>query len=157
MRAIPVAPVGGVGLLATDNCDPVVTYTDDKMITPGIVIADVITRTWTTEDVCGNAHHPFERSRSRILLRQPLRTSQLPDPGPDASCTYDADPSITGDMTDEDDNCDPSLDATIQMTHSQVPVSVRPSLPGHGISRMIVRNSLGRPRPLQYWMRLIPS
>ena len=33
----------------------------------------------------------------------------------DASCNYDADPSITGDVTDEDDNCDTSLDATFTL------------------------------------------
>ena len=111
--AIPVAPVGGVGLLATDNCDPVVTYTDDEMITPGNCDHNyVITRTWTAEDVCGNA---ITHTQTITVEDTTPPTFTVPANATiqaDASCTYDADPSITGDVTDEDDNCDPSLDAT---------------------------------------------
>ncbi|MEZ5031033.1 MAG: DUF5011 domain-containing protein [Saprospiraceae bacterium] len=111
--AIPVAPVGGVDLLATDNCDPVVTYTDDEMITPGNCDHNyVITRTWTAEDVCGNA---ITHTQTITVEDTTPPTFTVPANATiqaDASCTYDADPSITGDVTDEDDNCDPSLDAT---------------------------------------------
>ncbi len=113
--AIPVALVGGVDLTAMDNCDDPneIIYTDDETTSPGACLYGyTITRTWTAEDVCGNA----------ITHTQTITVEDTTPPTftvpvdvtiqADASCDYDDDPSNTGDVMDEADNCSMGLDAT---------------------------------------------
>ncbi|MEZ5030635.1 MAG: gliding motility-associated C-terminal domain-containing protein [Saprospiraceae bacterium] len=54
--AIPSAPVIGVDVKATDNCDPAVSITIAETILPGqCKDSYTIRRTWTAKDDCGNA------------------------------------------------------------------------------------------------------
>ena len=97
-----------------DNCDTSLdaTYTDNVAV--GSCEGEVIiTRTWSLTDDCGNTttHDQIITVADNLL---PPTFTVPPDItiSKDADCNYDASVSITGDVTDEDDNCDTSLDAT---------------------------------------------
>ena len=72
----------------------------------------VITRTYEIADTSGNK----ATCTQEVTVDDTISpTFTVPDDVTiykDANCAYDADPSITGDVTDEHDNCDTSLDAT---------------------------------------------
>ncbi|MCO6485388.1 MAG: T9SS type A sorting domain-containing protein [Saprospiraceae bacterium] len=101
-----------------DNCilDLDASYTD--MILPGNCEGEfVITRTWTLEDDCGNAALP----QDQIITVKDNTDPTFTVPADvtiykDVNCDHDADISITGDVTDEADNCTTILDATFADT-----------------------------------------
>jgi hypothetical protein len=72
----------------------------------------IIVRTWRLVDNCNNATEKLQR----ITVSDNTPPTFTAPPAAviyaDASCNYDASPSITGDVTDEADNCDPSLNAS---------------------------------------------
>ncbi len=97
-----------------DNCDNTLdaTYSDD--VNPGTCEGQVIiTRTWTLVDDCGNTTIQVQTITAADNLLGPTFTAPANITiSKDALCNYDASVAITGDVTDEDDNCDTSLNAT---------------------------------------------
>jgi hypothetical protein len=99
---------------ADDNCTTLLeaTYLDDT--TAGSCQGQwIIERTWSLQDACGN------QAADQVQVITVLDTLPPTFTRPvditiyaDIDCLYDADPSITGDVTDEDDNCSTGLDAT---------------------------------------------
>ncbi|MBP7849977.1 MAG: T9SS type A sorting domain-containing protein [Lentimicrobiaceae bacterium] len=99
---------------ADDNCTTLLeaTYSDDT--TAGSCQGQwIIERTWSLQDACGN------QAADQVQVITVLDTLPPTFTRPvditiyaDIDCLYDADPSITGDVTDEDDNCSTGLDAT---------------------------------------------
>ena len=71
----------------------------------------IITRTWTLEDNCRNSTVKYQ-TITVLDVTAPTFTAP-PDITiyQDANCEHDASVSATGDVTDEADNCDTSLDA----------------------------------------------
>ncbi|MBI1769151.1 MAG: hypothetical protein HYR67_12335, partial [Bacteroidetes bacterium] len=72
----------------------------------------IITRTWTLTDDCGNS-----TTHTQIITVKDNTAPTFTAPAAitiykDASCNYDASVGITGDVTDEADNCDNTLNAT---------------------------------------------
>lgn len=93
-----------------DNCstDLEATYTDESELgsCPGSVM---ITRTWTLTDACGNTN-----TQEQIISVMDTTAPQFTVP-PMATLECDEDVndlSITGDVTDESDNCSTGLEAT---------------------------------------------
>jgi hypothetical protein len=89
---------------ATDTCDanPVITHSDS--VAPGECPYDqVITRTWTATDTCGNS-----ASGTQIIAVQEAMAPMLMLP-PDmiVACGLPTDPAATGEAT-AIDNCDPA-------------------------------------------------
>ena len=93
-----------------DNCDTTLeaTYSDD--ISAGTCAnGSTITRTWILTDDCGNT---TTQTQTISIVDTTAPTFTIPD-DLTIECDVDAtDLSITGDVTDEADNCDTTLDAT---------------------------------------------
>ncbi|WP_167604839.1 PKD-like domain-containing protein [Maribellus sediminis] len=97
-----------------DNCallgGQIATYIDDTIIG---LCADTIFRYWTLIDDCGNDTTQIQT----IAIADNGYAPTFTVPADftiykNADCTYDASISITGDVTDEDDNCAVGLEAT---------------------------------------------
>ena len=97
-----------------DNCDTSLDATFTDAVAPGLCEGEeIITRTWTLTDDCGNTDNPHDRSSRSEDTTPPTFTVPADITiYKDATCGYDANVTITGDVTDEADNCDTSLDAT---------------------------------------------
>ncbi len=72
----------------------------------------IITRTWTLTDDCGNTTTHVQTIRVEDNTPPTFTVPADITIYKDATCGYDASVGITGDVTDEADNCDTSLDAT---------------------------------------------
>ncbi len=96
-----------------DNCDTSLDATYTDVVTPGACEGEeIITRTWTLTDDCGNTTQHVQ-----VITAQDNTAPTFTVPADitiykDASCNFDASLAVTGDVTDEADNCDTSLDAT---------------------------------------------
>jgi hypothetical protein len=96
-----------------DNCDNTLnaTFTDGTEI--GSCDGETrIYRTWTLTDDCGNT-----TSHVQEILVTDITPPTFTEPADitiykDANCDHDASVGVTGDVTNEDDNCDNTLDAT---------------------------------------------
>ncbi|WP_423130330.1 MBG domain-containing protein [Gaoshiqia sp. Z1-71] len=107
-----------------DNCSPSgpylqATYADTNE-EPGDCAGEwVITRTWTLTDNCGNTTQ--QNQLITIVDELPPSFTAPADITiySDSNCDYDADPAITGDVTNEADNCTPS-GIGLQATYSDV-------------------------------------
>lgn len=107
---IPEKPTLGVEVAAVDNCD----------ISTPLVITDsewnfncktdtTLTRTFYVRDECGN----FTEYEQVFILRDTTPPTFTVPADITITCDDDKDNlSITGDVTDENDNCTPSLEAT---------------------------------------------
>ena len=96
-----------------DNCDTSLNATYTDVVAAGTCQGEqVITRTWSLTDDCGNNTTQVQtitaKDNTAPTFTAPANTTIYKD----AACAYNADPSITGDVTDEADNCDTSLNAT---------------------------------------------
>ncbi|TKG95350.1 T9SS type B sorting domain-containing protein [Puteibacter caeruleilacunae] len=96
-----------------DNCG-VGQATFKDVVAPGACEGEeIISRTWSLVDNCGNA----AADQVQVIT---VKDNEAPDftvPADitiykDKDCNYDASVAVTGDVTDEHDNCDTSLDAT---------------------------------------------
>ncbi len=103
----------GVPTDVQDNCDanPDVWHTDLEK-NGSCTGETILERTWYVKDACGN-----DSSQVQIITVRDTTapTFTVPDDiviYKDESCDYDADPSITGNPTNVDDNCDPNPDPT---------------------------------------------
>jgi hypothetical protein len=97
-----------------DNCEIGLQATWSDEVVPGNCEGEVIiTRTWMLEDQCGNAAAPqvqiiTVRDDIPPTFTVPADITILKD----AQCNHNSDISITGDVSDEADNCTSVLDAT---------------------------------------------
>jgi len=100
----------------TDNCSTGIeaTYSDlDVTPTDACAGTTVIKRTWTLTDVCGNAAAPQVQYITVVDTTRPTFTRPADITiYKDAACSYDASVTVTGDVTDEADNCTTTLNAT---------------------------------------------
>ncbi|MFL5738653.1 MAG: reprolysin-like metallopeptidase [Flavisolibacter sp.] len=96
-----------------DNCDNSLNATYTDVVTNGSCVGEqIITRTWRLEDDCSNV-----TTHTQVITARDATPPSFTAPPPitifaDASCGYNASTAITGDVTDEADNCDHTLDAT---------------------------------------------
>ncbi len=97
-----------------DNCSTGINATFSDVVTPGSCEGEeIITRTWSLTDNCGNA----AADQVQVITATDNTPPTFTAPADitiykDASCNYDADVSITGDVTDEADNCSTDIEAT---------------------------------------------
>ena len=95
-----------------DNCDTSLDATYGDVVTAGSCEGEeVITRTWTLTDDCGNS-----TSHEQIITATDTVSPTFTRPEADTicrdlNCNYSIDILFTGDVTDEDDNCTTVLDA----------------------------------------------
>ncbi|SHH07915.1 SprB repeat-containing protein, partial [Flavobacterium fluvii] len=103
--------------VATDNCDSNVT---DIVKTPGVFVlspncanAGTYTNTWTVTDNCDNTSIIFTQTITINDSTKPTFTAPANvEIFTSASCTYDASVAMTGDVTNEADNCSIGLNAS---------------------------------------------
>ncbi|MCB9333928.1 MAG: HYR domain-containing protein [Lewinellaceae bacterium] len=101
---------------ATDNCDNDVTNIEKEEgdFVPGqCPHTGTYTNTWTVTDECSNISEVY----TQVITVQDIVAPTFTVPADatvysDGNCEYNADPAVTGDVTDEDDNCATVLDAT---------------------------------------------
>jgi len=98
----------------TDNCSTGLDATFNDVTTAGSCQGEmVITRTWSLVDDCGN--NAANQIQTITVLDNIAPTFSIPADitiYTDASCSYNASVSSTGDVTDENDNCSTTLNAT---------------------------------------------
>ncbi len=98
----------------SDNCSTGLdaTFTDETL--PGTCIGTfIIKRTWHLEDDCGNS--PADKIQVITVSDNSAPTFTRPSDitiFSSSTCSYDAGISVTGDVTDELDNCSVGLNAT---------------------------------------------
>ncbi len=96
-----------------DNCDATLDATFSDAVADGTCEGEqIITRTWSLTDDCGNT---TTQKQTITVEDNTAPTFTVPDDitiYKDENCNYDAAVGITGDVTDEADNCDATLDAT---------------------------------------------
>jgi hypothetical protein len=96
-----------------DNCDNTLNATFVDGVAVGSCDGEtIITRTWTLTDDCNNSRVRLQTitilDTTRPTFTQPADITIYKD----ANCNHDASVGVTGDVTDEDDNCDNTLNAT---------------------------------------------
>ncbi|MBK7709888.1 MAG: hypothetical protein IPJ37_02130 [Bacteroidales bacterium] len=97
----------------SDNCVVTLNATFTDLLSNGSCVGEqIITRTWSLTDDCGNMTTDVQiitiKDNSAPTFTVPADIIIYKD----ATCGFDASISITGDVTDEADNCDASLNAT---------------------------------------------
>jgi hypothetical protein len=105
--------ITGEPTAVSDNCTvtPTVTYTDATAV-GSCTHETIITRTWTVTDACGNSTSLNQiitvEDNTPPTFTAPVATTIYKD----ASCGFDSNPTITGEPTLVDDNCDPAPSVT---------------------------------------------
>ncbi|TRZ69813.1 MAG: HYR domain-containing protein, partial [Bacteroidetes bacterium] len=96
-----------------DNCSTGLQATYTDAVTNSNPCNIIITRTWHLVDNCGNAAADQVQT---IIVHDILPPTFTRPPNitiyTDANCNYNASVSVTGDVTDEHDNCSTGLEAT---------------------------------------------
>src|SRR6185295_5285083 len=98
-----------------DNCSTGInaTFNDNVANNVGCQGRKVITRTWNLSDNCGNAAAPQVQTITVTDVTAPTFTKPNDITiNSDATCGYNASTVITGDVTNEADNCSTGLNAT---------------------------------------------
>ncbi len=100
----------------SDNCDatPTVAFVSDVNNGGAGCAGDpyIVTRTYSVTDDCGNTIN-VTQTITAIDNTDPTFTVPANDTiCRNLDCTYDIDPAITGDVTDESDNCSVAINAT---------------------------------------------
>jgi hypothetical protein len=96
-----------------DNCATGLNATFTDVVEAGTCVGEtIIKRTWRLEDGCTNV-----TTKLQTITITDVTPPTFTEPADitifaDASCGYDASVGITGDVTDEADNCDNTLNAT---------------------------------------------
>ena len=97
-----------------DNCSRNIEPTYSDTITNGTCQGSyVIFRTWHLEDDCGNAAE--DQIQTITVMDNTAPTFTAPADTTiytNDTCGYDASPNVTGDVTDETDNCSTGIEAT---------------------------------------------
>jgi hypothetical protein len=97
-----------------DNCSTGIQATFNDVTVDGPCVgSQVITRTWTLVDNCGNA----AANQVQTITVSDIIPPTFTKPAnitifTDIACSYDASIAITGDVTDEADNCSTGIQAT---------------------------------------------
>jgi len=108
--AIPNTLQEGRELIAVDNCDLTLKLEYTEILNPeNCAPNNKLIRTWTSTDKCGNS-----TSYTRVLsIYDKVRPDFTVPPDVEVSCLDDIDDlALTGDVTDESDNCSINLEAT---------------------------------------------
>jgi hypothetical protein len=97
-----------------DNCSTELQATFTDAVTDGTCVGShIITRTWSLVDACGNAAATQTQTITVTDNIAPTFTAPANiEIFTTADCTYDASTAITGDVTNEADNCSTGLQAT---------------------------------------------
>ena len=110
---------------ASDNCNGDVTAS--IVFTPGTLVADtncpnsgIITHKWIVNDGCGNIAEATQEITVTDAIDPTFTTPEDITIYTDAACQFDASVEVTGDVTDEADNCSTDLNATF-VDHDTVP------------------------------------
>jgi hypothetical protein len=96
-----------------DNCDNTLDATFEDAAAPGSCDGEtILTRTWTLTDDCNNT-----TVKVQTITITDVTPPTFTEPADitiykDANCEHDASVTVTGDVTDEADNCDNTLNAT---------------------------------------------
>ncbi|HLF52674.1 gliding motility-associated C-terminal domain-containing protein, partial [Flavobacterium sp.] len=97
-----------------DNCSTGIQATYVDAIVPGECLGSyIITRTWSLVDYCGN--EAPDQVQTITVLDNIAPTFTIPanmTVFTDSACAYDASIVVTGDVTDEADNCSTAIQAT---------------------------------------------
>ncbi len=96
-----------------DNCDTSLDATYGDVVTNGSCEGEeIITRTWSLTDDCGNITQKVQIITISDTINPTFTVPVTDTICRDLLCNYNIDPSITGDVTDEADNCSTGLNAT---------------------------------------------
>lgn len=102
-----------------DNCDATLNATSVDVIKEGSCVGEtIIERTWTLEDDCGNKTTKLQTITIKDVTAPTFTVPANITIYKDDNCNHNADPSVTGNVTDAADNCDP----TPAVTYSDVEV-----------------------------------
>lgn len=96
-----------------DNCDNTLDATFTDATAAGSCVGEtILTRTWTLTDDCGNSTVKVQtitiKDNTAPTFTAPPNTTIYKD----NNCNHNSSVGVTGDVTDEADNCDNTLDAT---------------------------------------------
>ncbi len=108
--AIPNPLQQGVEIIAVDNCDLTIEMEYEEVLNSNNCAPDnLLVRTWTSTDECGNS---TSYTRNLSVFDNTPPTFTVPA-DVEVSCLDDIDDlTLTGDVTDESDNCATDLEAT---------------------------------------------
>ncbi|WP_416223658.1 gliding motility-associated C-terminal domain-containing protein [Tenacibaculum ascidiaceicola] len=107
-EAIPAVPT----ITATDNCDTVVDVVFTEVSNTVVDGCGEIVRQWESTDNCGNTVSHTQTITVTDITKPEFTVPVDITIYKDDTCAYDANIGITGDVTDESDNCDTSLNAS---------------------------------------------
>ncbi|UTD14187.1 gliding motility-associated C-terminal domain-containing protein [Tenacibaculum mesophilum] len=107
-EAIPAVPT----ITATDNCDSVVDVIFTEVSNTVVDGCGEIVRQWESTDNCGNTVSHTQTITVTDITKPDFTVPVDITIYKDDNCTYDASIGITGDVTNESDNCDTTLDAS---------------------------------------------
>ncbi|WP_425658324.1 gliding motility-associated C-terminal domain-containing protein [Tenacibaculum ascidiaceicola] len=107
-EAIPAVPT----ITATDNCDTVVDVVFTEVSNTVVDGCGEIVRQWESTDNCGNTVSHTQTITVTDITKPEFTVPVDITIYKDDTCVYDANIGITGDVTDESDNCDTSLNAS---------------------------------------------
>ena len=97
----------------SDNCDQSLNATYSDETAAGSCTGEtILSRTWTLTDDCGNATVKVQTITIRDTISPSFTRPADITIYKDENCQHNASVAITGDVTDETDNCDPALNAT---------------------------------------------
>ncbi|MCD8433647.1 gliding motility-associated C-terminal domain-containing protein, partial [Tenacibaculum finnmarkense genomovar ulcerans] len=109
------ASVGKTGEVSdeSDNCDTTLNATFIDVEIAGICEGEkIITRTWNLTDDCGNSTEKVQKITVKDTIKPTFTVPNDITIFTDASCAFDSSVAKTGDVSDESDNCDTTLNAT---------------------------------------------
>ncbi|WP_286914034.1 hypothetical protein, partial [Flavobacterium sp. UBA4197] len=102
-----------ISLTANDNCSGAITVQGQDTTVPGNCPSSyVITRTWTFVDACGNSSSVSQTINVNDTIPPTFTAPANTTIYANANCSYDASVAVTGDVTNEADNCSTGLQAT---------------------------------------------
>jgi large repetitive protein len=104
---IPMAPVAGMDLTATDNCDDILIYDFTENPVPGSCAGQyTLIRTWTVEDQCGFGI-THTQTITVVDTQEPVLTGTLPGEDVGNVCVDAAPPAPAGSVVaaEYSDNC----------------------------------------------------
>ncbi len=97
----------------SDNCTSDLEATFSDQVEAGNCEGEqIITRTWSVDDGCGNVTTKVQTITVEDNIDPEFTVPANTTIFTDANCGFNADPSETGDVEDESDNCTADLDAT---------------------------------------------